>query len=69
MKADSKRIDNLLTADILGSLRAICMKGLVNPVIEVMDIVEAAVKAGSLQTWTVLKRYEFSYFLDSPGIC
>jgi len=56
LKADRGSIEDLLTADCLESLKCMCIKGVVNPIIEIMDIVEAEVKAGNLSSWNILNR-------------
>ena len=50
-------IKELLTVDCLNALKDICLKGVAPPVVEVMDIVEAAVKEGRVDSWTMLSRY------------
>ena len=49
-------MEALLSSDCFEVLRSLCLKGVVDPVVEIMDIMESAAKEGKIDCWTMLSR-------------
>jgi len=56
LKRDSTCMEELLSAEVLESLRQLSMKGGGNLVLEIVDLLQAEVKSGDLNGWTILQR-------------
>ena len=56
LKSDPSCVEDLVTVQCLDVLRDLCLKGVTTPVVEIMDLVEAAVKDAKVDCWTMVSR-------------
>jgi len=56
LAANPSNVEDLLSSECLEVLRSLCLKGVVEPVIEIMDIMENKAKEGKIDCWTMLSR-------------
>ena len=57
MKTDPGCVEKIISVDVLEMLSELCGKNVVNPVVEVIELIEREVKSGSVSCWTMLTRF------------
>ena len=50
-------VEELISVETLNALLSLCGKGVVNSVVEILDMVEETVKQEKANTWIMLSRY------------
>jgi len=56
LKTDPSCVEKIISVDVLEMLSELCGKNVVNPVVEVVELIEREVKSGSVSCWTMLTR-------------
>ena len=56
-------VEDLVSVETLKSLLSLCGKGVVNPVVEILDMVEETVKQEKANCWVMLSRFLTQLFV------
>ena len=62
LKNDPCMVEELVSVETLKSLLFLCGKGVVNPVVEILDMVEETVKQEKANCWVMLSRFRFNNY-------
>ena len=63
LKNDPCMVEDLVSVETLKSLLSLCGKGVVNPVVEILDMVEETVKQEKANCWVMLSRFLTQLFV------